>query len=242
MGLWDEALKAGKLFSDFAGDSQFNFRCPNCGSVASALKWSEFPSKHRAAEWYRDRKFNVCSNCSWKYGIDPDRAYIRCPDGDCTQAHEGIVGVYWTCGRPFVITKHDDRDIYFRCPCTYRMCTSVSQVSQSHLIGHPTSGRKIRVHCQSDSSLELLISVDDVMRLQLPNYVDRLETAVLPQSAVHALEREMVRLHKGRLATLGYQNAHEVQGRRVAYRRLTIRSNEVIDEELVYEEIRAKQF
>lgn len=238
MGFWDEAVKAGRLVSDFAGDSHFNFRCPKCQEVTTARKWGEFPSKRHAMEWYRDRKFNVCNQCSWKYGIDPDRAYIRCPDGDCTQAHEGVVGVYWACGRPFVITKHDDRDVYFRCPCTQRMCTSVSQIAQTQLIGHPATEKRIQVRCQSDPNLKLVISADDVMRLQLPNYVDRLETAVLPQAAVHALERELDRQHKNRLSRLGYQGSHEVQGRRVSYRRLTIRSDEAVEEELVFEEFR----
>jgi hypothetical protein len=81
-----------------------------------------------------------------------------------------------------------------------------------------------------------VFSPQELLELQLPNFVDRLETAVLPQSVVHHMEREIERERKNQLARLGYSAAPRASGRRIAYRRLTIRTDDVIAEEIIYED------
>jgi len=46
----------------------------------------------------------------------------------------------------------------------------------------------------------------------------------------------MERKHNNQLARLGYTAAPRASGRRIAYRRLTFRTDEVVAEEIVYED------
>jgi len=134
MGFWNELVKTGKALDDISGNSKFRFRCPNCGKVGKYEGWSDQPADARA--WYRER---VCEcECSYRFGVDPDRAYIRLPNGHLQVATEEVEGVYETEGLFYVIRHHEDTDIYYRCPCTTwgrngRMCKNYYQTSPSSL-------------------------------------------------------------------------------------------------------------
>jgi len=237
MGFWDELVKAGKAFDDISGNSHWNFRCPRCQKVSTALGWIDFPSAKRAREWYREHVFHTCAYCSYKFGIDPDSAYIRCPNGDCVQATKAVVGVYEGGGKIFVIRHHKDTDIYYRCPCTRstrrrQICKSYYRIPLSEF---SLAQRFGPFECDGQMS-KSMFSPQEILELQLPNLVDSLETAVIPQSVAHQLEREIERERKNQLARLGYSAAPQASGRRIAYRRLTIRTDEVIAEEIIYED------
>lgn len=239
MGFWDDLVKTGRALDDISGNSQFKFRCPNCGIVGRYLNWSDQPPANEVREWYRER---ICEcECSYQFGVDPDCAYIRLPNGHLAVATASVEGVYESEGILFVIRHHEDTDIYHRCPCTAwgrngRMCKKYYQTTPGELFSIYSLANGVGpFECEYRMS-KSMFSPQEILELQLPNFVDRLETAVLPQSAVHQLEREMERRHNSQLARLGYSAAPRAGGRRIAYRRLTVRSDEVIAEEIVYED------
>jgi len=238
MGFWDEVVKFGKLIDDVGGDSHFKFRCPRCKEVSTTLGWTDFPSAKQAPQWYRERKFHLCPYCGYPFGIDPDRAYIRRPDGGCTQALPEVEGLYENPpGTFFVIRHHKDTDIYHRCPCCRgKMCNNIYRTQLSDLSSPAALAHGFGPFVCDGQGSKSMFSPQEILELQLPNLVDSLETAVLPQSVVHHMEREIERERKNQLARLGYSAAPQASGRRIAYRRLTIRTDEVIAEEIIYED------
>jgi len=240
MGFWDELVKTGKALQDISGNSQFRFRCPNCGKVGKYENWSNQPPLSEVRAWYREL-ICVCE-CSYQFGVDPDRAYIRLPNGHLQVATEEVEGVYETEGLFYVIRHHEDTDIYHRCPCTRwssnngKMCKRYYQTSPNSLFSPAALANGVGPFSCEYRMSKTMFSPQELLELQLPNFVDRLETAVLPQSVVHQMEREMERKHNSQLARLGYSAAPRAGGRRIAYRRLTIRTDEVIAEEIIYED------
>jgi hypothetical protein len=235
MGFWDELVKTGKALDDISGNSHFRFRCPNCGKVGRYHDWTYQPPASEVAEWYRER-WCECE-CSYCFGVDPDRAWIRLPNGKVQLATKEVEGVYESYAIFYVISHHEDTDIYFRCPCIYktRNWNSCGRYHKMTRIEFFSAKQHGPFQCEFPM-IKSVFSTEELLELQLPNFVDRLETAVLPQSVVHQLEREMERRHNSQLARLGYSAAPRAGGRRIAYRRLTIRTDEVIAEEIVYED------
>jgi hypothetical protein len=80
--------------------------------------------------------------------------------------------------------------------------------------------------------VEVELPINEALKYQLPNFVDRIETAVYPQVVVHDLERQAERRIRSQLQTIVPQN---VSGRKITYRRVVVNQDGVLAEELVIE-------
>lgn len=233
MGFWGDV---GKSVDRILENSELNwkFQCPNCQKVTNVMGWLDFPSNRRAREWYREKAVGQCDYCGYKFGIDPDSAYVRLPDNELFHLGEKVEGVWNHNNFMFVIQHHEDTDIYFRCPCINTTHNQYRKMSRSDFFTVARS--QIGPFMCEFGMRKMYFLPHELLELQLPNLVDRLETAVLPQSVFRQLEREMEAQRKNQLSRLGYSEVQRVSGRRVACRRLTIKSDAVIVEEVVYEE------
>jgi hypothetical protein len=90
------------------------------------------------------------------------------------------------------------------------------------------SGGTYKVGCVP----QIELSMSEILKHQLPNFVDRTETAVLPLIAIHDLQRQGERQLRAQLESFAPARS---TGRRITYRRIKIDSNGIIVEELVIE-------
>lgn len=232
MGLWDDVKKAGRLYSDVVGDSHFSFRCPNCSRVC-AMGGNLLTPKSQAEAMYKANPLLICPRCNYEFGVDPYRGYARCTCGSLNTLVDGFVGAYeCQCGKDFAIQRHDSSEVYFGCfkgkQRGVHLCSYVCRIEKSVLQNVARDRGKISGGCP----LAIDLPINEVLKFQLPNYADRTETAVLPQIAIHDLQRQGERQLRAQLESFVPARS---SGRKITYRRITIDSNGIIAEELIIE-------
>ncbi len=229
MGRWDDLKRAGAALnaavSAATGDDKFEFRCPRCSTKTyhCDLSW---PSESAAFDVYKRLSIVSCSSpvlglgCGYNYGIDPTVAYCRCRCGTL-QSLGSIPTGWWVCAgcqQPFCVNKHDSTSILMSCgrpghSCAYEIPRG-SRIDPSGI--HTRCG---------------VVPFNQVAALCLPNFVDLLETAVLPV----ACDRELLELPAARRSSLIDPRERAVTGRAVAYRRAVMTVSGNLVEERVYD-------
>ena len=175
----------------------------------------------------------MCASCGFEFGIDPFSGYVRCTCGSLSKLADGFEGRHLCdCGKLFAVQRRDSSEVYLRCfnngvgshSCKTYTVWEKHRLEEIARIHQPMFG--------SGCGPETQLMINEALKHQLPNFVDRTETAVLPLFAIHDLQRQEERRLRAQLENFGpLQSA----GRKVTYRRITIDSNGVIAEELIIE-------
>jgi len=234
MGFWDDAKKAWKTFDDISGDSYFRWRCPSCGR--QIYPEGRPRSRGKAEQYYKELNMLTCS-CGWTFGTNPEIPYLRCVCNSLwgIKSLGEVVGV-WTCdncSRRLGVQRKDDTKVFFTCPCKRPGCNTYFNLERAELQDRERNGILTNIGCER--AYEKSLAVSGLLSLQIPNYVDRLETAILPMVVEHELERQSERQLKAHLAALGYEGPSASRPGRITYRRIVITNEGTLAEELIIE-------
>jgi len=189
--------------------------------------------KSQAEATYKANPLLICPRCQFEFGVDPFRGYVRCTCGGLNVLASGLEGIYeCNCGKAFSVQRHDSPDVKFSC-CKGRqkgvhLCYKYFSYGKNQLQSAARNGGTFKAGCVPEMELAL----SELLKHQLPNFADRTETAVLPQIAIHDLERQGERALRAQLESFVPARS---TGRKVTYRRITIDSNGIVAEELIIE-------
>jgi hypothetical protein len=228
MGFWEDIKRAGSALNDAVdsatGDNYFKWACPRCGYKVYACPVS-WPKKSMAEHLYKDMCVIRCESpvlglgCGFLFGVDPFRVYCRCTCGHLTSYARGEFIGHWICecGKPYTIQRFDDPLVHFSC--------GVPNHNHVYSVPRNFDQERLETDCKT-------FSIGEVANLALPNFVDRLETAVL--SIV--FEKQIQQAQMERLREIGHLADFRLSGiRRASYRRVVVTNEGVLAEEIVLE-------
>jgi|688.fasta_scaffold362863_1 hypothetical protein len=228
MGFWDDLKRAGSALNDATdslfGDDYYTWSCPRCNYKVH----NHGSSRHRtgmAEHIYKELQVVKCQSpvlgagCGYVFGVDPFLAYCRCTCGTLISFEAGKFLGHWkcSCGKLYTLQKHDDPRVHFSC--------GVSQ--HNHIYSVPRDFRELefRTECK-------VFKPRDIAALALPNFIDRLEVAVLPR----VFEKQVQQARIERANEISLLNKMQLNSaRRISYRRVIVTSDGIFAEELILE-------
>ena len=228
MGFWDDLKRAGSALNDatssLTGGDYYTWSCPRCSYKVYQCSVS-WPTKAMAEHIYKDMQFVKCQSpvlglgCGYVFGVDPFLVYCRCTCGVPVSLEPGKFLGHWKCecGKLYTLQKHDDPQVHFSC--------GVSQ--HNHIYSVPRDFREpqLRTECK-------VFRPKDIAALALPNFIDRLEVAVLPK----AFEKQVQQAELERANEISLLSKTQLNSaRRISYRRVIVTSDGIFAEELILE-------
>lgn len=229
MGFLDDIKRAGSALNDatssLIGDDYYNWSCPRCSYKVHNHGSDFWPTKAMAERIYKELKVVKCQSpllgtgCGYVFGVDPFLVYCRCTCGVLISFEPGKFLGHWkcSCGKLYTLQKHDDPQVHFSC--------GVSQ--HNHIYSVPRDFRELeyRTECK-------VFKPKDIAALALPNFIDRLEVAVLSK----VFEKQVQQAKLERANEISLLNKMQLNSaRRISYRRVIVTSDGIFAEELILE-------
>ncbi len=229
MGFWDDLKRAGSALNDatdsLLGDDYYTWSCPRCSYKVHNHGSDFWPTKAMAERIYKELKVVKCQSpvlgagCGYVFGVDPFLVYCRCTCGVLISFEAGKFLGHWqcSCGKIYTLQKHDDPQVHFSC--------GVPRHDHIYSVQRDFRELEFRTECK-------VFRPKDIAALALPNFIDRLEVAVLPK----VFEKQVQQAKLERANEISLLNKMQLNSaRRISYRRVIVTSDGIFAEELILE-------